>query len=240
MAKGKIFWTDLSGQPSRAHEVRGPYLVYTHVCLANGKSYVGMTRQKELARWKNGKAYKKNKEFYADIEKYGWDNFIHRIEYRDMTEEEALILESVLIELDGSSYRALGYNHAEYGTTGWQPTDEQRAELSEKKKQYIADHPEYAENLSAIRKGKHHSEASKAKISAALKGVPLSEETKAKISASARKRENARAVRCVETGIIYRSAREAHEATGVYCDGVRRCCRGVSKTCGGYHWEYAN
>lgn len=45
MAKGKIFWTDLSGQPSRTHEVRGPYPVYTHVCLANGKSYVGMTRQ---------------------------------------------------------------------------------------------------------------------------------------------------------------------------------------------------
>ena len=239
MAKGKIIWTDLSGQPAQPHEERGPYLVYSHVCLANGKTYIGMTRQKELARWRNGKAYKKNKEFYADIEKYGWDNFIHRIEYRGMTEEEALVLESVLIELDGSCYPACGYNHAEYGTTGWQATEEQRAELSRKKKQYIAEHPEYIENLAAARRGKPRSEETKKKISGTLKGVPLTEEAKANMAAAALKRKGVTAVRCVETGVVYRSAREAHEDTGVNYDGIGHCCRGESKTSGGFHWEYA-
>lgn len=45
-------------------------------------------------------------------------------------------------------------------------------------------------------------------------------------------------VRCVETGIVYESAKIAGEQLG--CDNSRigKCCRNPKLTCGGYHWEY--
>ena len=47
-------------------------------------------------------------------------------------------------------------------------------------------------------------------------------------------------VRCIETGIIYRSTREAERQTGVNQVCIAKCCKGRYgyKTAGGYHWEY--
>ena len=47
-------------------------------------------------------------------------------------------------------------------------------------------------------------------------------------------------VRCIETGIIYRSTREAERQTGVNQVRIAKCCKGRygCKTAGGYHWEY--
>ncbi len=48
-------------------------------------------------------------------------------------------------------------------------------------------------------------------------------------------------VRCVETGIVYRSEREAEALTGINSGNISSCCRGrhgYSKV-GGYHWEFA-
>lgn len=48
-----------------------------------------------------------------------------------------------------------------------------------------------------------------------------------------------RAVRCVETGIVYPNGYAASEAIGRCKDCVGNCLRGYCKTSGGYHWEYA-
>lgn len=45
-------------------------------------------------------------------------------------------------------------------------------------------------------------------------------------------------VRCVETGIVYNSLREAERETGCAHTHISGCLRGKNKTCGGYHWEY--
>lgn len=47
-------------------------------------------------------------------------------------------------------------------------------------------------------------------------------------------------VKCVETNIIYPSAREAARQTGIYASSISRCCNGNYgfKTAGGYHWKY--
>lgn len=45
-------------------------------------------------------------------------------------------------------------------------------------------------------------------------------------------------VRCVETGMIYPSIREASRQTNILFHQISGCCRGVEKTAGGYHWEY--
>lgn len=49
-----------------------------------------------------------------------------------------------------------------------------------------------------------------------------------------------KSVRCIETGIIYRSTREAGRQLNICHSGISRVCNQVYKykTCGGYHWEY--
>ena len=45
-------------------------------------------------------------------------------------------------------------------------------------------------------------------------------------------------VRCVETGIIYKSSREASRKLKISQSGISLCCLNKRKTAGGYHWEY--
>lgn len=47
-----------------------------------------------------------------------------------------------------------------------------------------------------------------------------------------------KAVRCVETGIIYPSQKSAADAFGLARQSINYCCRGKSKTSAGFHWEY--
>ena len=54
-----------------------PYYIYLHTC-PNCKCYVGLSKNPKQ-RWNNGKGYKDNKEFYKDINKFGWDNIKHEI-----------------------------------------------------------------------------------------------------------------------------------------------------------------
>jgi len=45
-------------------------------------------------------------------------------------------------------------------------------------------------------------------------------------------------VKCVETGIIYKSIREAEKITNIDHSNIAKVCRGKQKTAGGYHWVY--
>ena len=45
-------------------------------------------------------------------------------------------------------------------------------------------------------------------------------------------------VRCIETGIIYNSIKEAAESMGLTISALSHHLRGKTKSCGGYHWEY--
>lgn len=44
-------------------------------------------------------------------------------------------------------------------------------------------------------------------------------------------------VRCVETGIIYKSCRDAEEKTGISRHAISKCCRGICENAGKYHWQ---
>lgn len=46
-------------------------------------------------------------------------------------------------------------------------------------------------------------------------------------------------VLCVETGVVYPSAKEAGRQTVVHRTTIIKCCRGKQNTAGGYHWQYA-
>ena len=47
-----------------------------------------------------------------------------------------------------------------------------------------------------------------------------------------------KAVRCVDTGKEYEDRFAASYQTGISAAGIWKCCKGKSKTCGGYVWEY--
>lgn len=44
-------------------------------------------------------------------------------------------------------------------------------------------------------------------------------------------------VKCIETDVVYESARQAQMQTGVNRNNISSCCSGRLKTAGGYHWE---
>lgn len=84
-----------------------------------------------------------------------------------------------------------------------------------------------------------HTEEAKQKISEhncrywlGKKRPPLSEQHKQTLTTS-----RCVKVECVETGILYDSIAEAAQATGA--SHISKCCRGITKTSGGYHWRYA-
>lgn len=85
------------------------YIVYAHINKENGKSYIGITSRDPNIRWGlNGNGYKDQPKFYNAIQKYGWDNFIHTILNKELTEEEALELETYYIKKYNSINN--GYN----------------------------------------------------------------------------------------------------------------------------------
>ena len=47
-------------------------------------------------------------------------------------------------------------------------------------------------------------------------------------------------IKCVETGIIYQSARKIEELFGYKNQSISKCCNGLRHTCGGYHWEFVD
>lgn len=49
-----------------------------------------------------------------------------------------------------------------------------------------------------------------------------------------------RSVICVETGVIYESATDAEEQTGICKSSIGVCCRNNYKTAGGFHWCFLN
>ena len=53
---------------------------------------------------------------------------------------------------------------------------------------------------------------------------------------------NKRAIKCecVETGEVYNCIKEASIKTGITEGNISRCCKGIRKTAGGYHWKYIN
>ena len=75
-----------------------------------GKVYIGMTCQRIKERWQHGVGYEDNILFYADIQKYGWDNFKHEIIAENLSETEALKLEGELIHKYKSIFPEYGYN----------------------------------------------------------------------------------------------------------------------------------
>lgn len=129
------------------------YYVYLHTNKINNKKYCGITNNIEN-RWRNnGIAYKPysgriyHRKFWNAIQKYGWDNFEHKILFEVDTDEEAWEKEKEIIEKFRLTEREFGYNIAPGGNGG----------------RIYKEHPKGM-------LGKHHSEETKMKLSESFSG----------------------------------------------------------------------
>ena len=208
------------------------YCVYIHT-FPNGKKYVGCTSRNPQTRWANGKGYQLHAEMFEAIITFGWNNITHEIVCDGLSKQEAYDMESDLILKYKTTNAEYGYN------------------LSQGLKDGVQFHSDAGkERIRNAMKTRIVSDESRRKMSESKKGTAFhtqkhTEETKALISQSRKgktAKENhpmAKAVRCVETGIVYPYAKAAEEHTGVSRSHICQVCKGQRKTAGKLHWEYA-
>jgi len=225
--------------------VGGTYSVYVHTNTINNKVYVGTTSKvPAYKRWciNSGAGYKKNKRFYDNIQKYGWENFEHEIIASGLNEDEASNMERILIDKLNSTNPEFGYN-TERG--GLRKNESARREKISKTLS-SGNHPKLGTHLDEEMKkrigdamrgekgywyGKKLPQETLDKMSTALKGRKITD-TFARIN-----EERKKTVVCVETGIVYESITKAAEALGVNHVSISRAVNGKQETAYGKHWK---
>lgn len=192
------------------------YVVYVHQNKINGKRYIGVTNNTSKRWCSSGARYEGCPHFWSAIQKYGWDNFYHVVIVSGLTLEEANVLEQYYIAIYDTYNSEKGYNATRGGINA--PT----------------------------MLGKHHSEETKRKIGDANRGKTISEAQRQAHSQwmsehfVGKRNHKSRAVRCINTGEIFESQRQAAEAKGVLQPKIWKCCSGEANHVHGLKWEYVD
>ena len=197
------------------------YKVYIHI-FPNNKVYIGITRNRTDIRWANGKGYKSQKVMSNAINKYGWKNIEHKVLYENLTKEEAEQKEIELIAFYKSNQRKYGYNIENGGNCVGKMSEETKKKIS---KSNIGKNTGIKNGMY----GKHPKGEFKKGNIPHNKGKKTPEEER---------RKRSKPVLCVETGIVYYSAREANKQIGISYKSISSVCNKKRKTTGGYHWEF--
>lgn len=199
--------------------------------------------------------------------KYGEDNFSFEI-IKLCSEDMLDYIETKYIKLYDS--QNTGYNIEPGGNSnkhlsketkkkigdanrGRRHSDEAKKKMSEKRR-----------GMNNAMYGKHHTEEAKQKMSETKKGKPgtprsdyqkerarlanlgkaKSEEIRRKISEANKGHipynKNLRPVYCVELNKVFTTASDAGKDLSIHSGNIFACCEHTRKTCGGYHWMYAD
>lgn len=200
-------------EEQKEKEQTNKYCVYIHINKVNNKKYVGITRQKVKARWQNGLGYRRNPHFNAAILKYGWDNFEHIVLHTELTYEDACRYEIEYIKRLHLKDKRFGYNLTDggEGTSGYVYTEEQRKNVSERRKgiKFSLSHLEHMRESA-----KHGGDSPKS--------IPVD-------------------MLDINGNVIKRfgALSEAAKYSGANKSNIARCCRGKIKSSKGYIWRYA-
>ena len=216
------------------------YCVYCHTS-PDGKKYVGCTRTEPKKRFRGGFGYEKNPRFWNDICKFGWNAFQHEILYDGLDEDAAHEIESNLIDELGLLDPEYGYNL--YDGKGGRSEDS-------------------TERVCASRKGNNNckgrvlSKETKTKISESLKAYNATHNNP--FFGRKHSAESIEKMRKSKSGIKSPQARPVLQFTkdgtfverhpyitaaaikyGIDASTISKCCRGKTKSAGGFIWEYA-
>ena len=207
------------------------FCVYKHTC-PNGKVYIGITSYKPHQRWRNGKGYKNNVLFYRAINKYKWENIIHEILYDNLTQEEAKLYETILINQYKSNNKQCGYNILEFSNTskGYHHTKQSRKKMSENHGKY------YGENNSFY--GKHHTEETKQIMKNKWREDEKKYKKRIEYLQAHRYNFPKRKIRCITTNEIFDSINEACIKYNLKNTHISGICRGKRKQTKGLRFEY--
>lgn len=183
------------------------YCVYLITNKITHKMYVGATSRDPLLRWNSGSGYEHNREFSKDIRRFGWNEGFDKE-----------VIASNLSADEAYNFEILLID---------------KLNLT---------NPLYGYNKSSGgrcgSKGTTRDDDFKYMVSKNNRTRyrnALSTEERAKYDA--KRRCAGQPVRCVESGVIYKSFRDAQRQTGVSEANIRSCCAGRLKTSGGFHWE---
>lgn len=220
------------------------YVIYAHILKTDPtKLYIGQTCQKPSDRWDYGRGYNGCPKMREAIQQYTWDGFYHEIWYENLTKEEADALEISLIEEYKAAER--GFNSS---PGGHQLSDDSILKISNSLKEHynLYGHPW---------NGRRHTEISKEKIRQSSLGRKASDITRLKLSAAHQGIKQSKEhiekrmamkripIQCLESGIIYNSAKECalaelgRDNSGII-NSIRACARGERKTAGKKHFKY--
>lgn len=243
------------------------YTVYCHKNKINGKMYIGVTSAPLFKRWKGGFGYRhgSNPLFESALDEYGWDAFEHlvleeNIKGRKLAFEREKHWIAHYHTWVGDE-ECNGYNMTPGGGyccfVGCHHTEEAKKKISEAAKTSRKHHPTEEERLmiSLRNKGYRHTEEARRKISAAGLGREMSEESKKKISEKKKggkfSEEHKKALRkkhdspwkhlkvyCVELNEVFENIEAASEKLNVNKNNIRKVCKGIRLTAGGYHWNF--
>lgn len=190
--------------------------IYKITNRINGKIYVGQTKRGIERRWKEHCCPSDNSPLLRRaIQKYGKQNFtVEQIDCAVDT-NEANYKEQYWIAFYDSANKEKGYNLSLGGEIG-RFNDETLKKMSEAhkgEKNYFF--------------GKQHTAECKKIMSLKKKGLY-----------AGGKHPRARQVRCIETGEVFATLKEAEQKYGIAHGKIADVCRGRRKTTGGLTWAY--
>lgn len=151
------------------------FKVYMHINKIDGKKYIGVTCQKLKRRWRKGEGYKSSDYFYHAINKYGWDNFEHKVLYKGLTKKEAEKIEVELIKKNDATNQNKGYNLNNGGSLAGKHSKLTRKKISEASKKRPVNW-KAIEKMKEINKGRDYTGEHCKNISDSLTGRKLSKE----------------------------------------------------------------
>ena len=234
-------------------------ILYKIINTVNGKIYIGQTIQSLKNRKKdhrNCMVRLQHLPLYRAFRKYGFEKFEWTTIYSANDKNDLDKREKYYIQFYKTTRPPYGYNMT-YGGEGGQHIEETKKKISEslkgrkfseetKKKLSLSLKGKYTKEKS-FWWGRKHAKEERRKIGDAQKGEKnhmygkkATEETRRKMSGS-HKGElhwNHKRVRNIETGIVYVSAIEACEKTGINNSSIGKCCKGKRNNAGGFKWEY--
>lgn len=222
------------------------YSVY-QLISPDGRSYIGATRQALNRRWHRGHGYRNNSVLWADIQKYGWEEFQKVVHAFDLSQEDAHALEVELIAKYDSTNPERGYNRSvggPHGRSGCPAGEKTRLLISEElkgKRKGVPLTPEHRMRISAGLKGHGTSDETRCKLRKALGDRMKTPSARAAHLRNTKRGEEhgmARKVLCVETGKLFSTIGEAAKSIGRNRNSIANAASGRQETAGGYHWKF--
>ena len=228
------------------------YKLYVYTNKVNGKKYVGQTCKTLKRRaGKNGTGYNKCTYFYNAIKKYGWDNFVPKVLYNNLSKEEADILEIETIQKLNTRNVDYGYNIL-IGGSG-DANNKIPIVQFDFNFNYISRYDSASDAYAKTSIDRSHIlDACRHKIRHAGNFIWLFEEDY--INGNYNKNEiikwiqnkrptKGKVVQCdinMNYIALYNSMAEASRKTGFTYSNIRENCAHITKMCSGYIWMFEN